>query len=76
VQGNATGAPDINVTDLRGKPLRAFTGTLRYFSGGSQFTIEARCIDDVIVDPNASPKPQAETCVTARTASDNNAGTQ
>ncbi len=76
VQGNATGAPDINVPDLRGKPLRAFTGTLRYFSGGSQFTIEARCIDDVIVDPNASPKPQAETCVTARTASDNNAGTQ
>ncbi len=40
---------------IKGQPIRAFTGTFRYFSGGSQFTIEARCDDDIVVDPAGSP---------------------
>ena len=40
---------------IRGQPIRSFTGTFRYFSGGSQFTIEARCDDDIVVDPLANP---------------------
>jgi hypothetical protein len=40
---------------MQGDPVRAFTGTLRYFSGGSQFTIEARCDDDIILDSTKSP---------------------
>jgi hypothetical protein len=58
----------------RGKTIRAFTGTLRYFSGGTQFTIEARCIDDIIADPNGLPVPSDTACVKARTISDLNAG--
>jgi hypothetical protein len=76
VQANATGAPDFDVLATRGKSIRAFSGTFRYFSGGSQFTIEARCEDDISVDPNETPKPQDQTCVIARTASDNNVGSQ
>jgi hypothetical protein len=40
---------------LKGQQVRSFTGTLRYFSGGSQFTVEARCDDDIILDPNVVP---------------------
>jgi hypothetical protein len=39
----------------QGDPVRAFTGTLRYFSGGSQWTIEARCDDDIILDLSKRP---------------------
>jgi hypothetical protein len=58
----------------KGKPLGSFTGTLRYFSGGSQFTIEARCADDVVTDPHAPPVPSDTACVHARTILDNSAG--
>ncbi len=76
VQANATAAPDFDVLAARGKPLRAYSGTLRYFSGGSQFTIEARCQDDVVADMGASPKASDQACVFPRLDTDNNAGTQ
>jgi hypothetical protein len=58
----------------KGSPLRAFTGSLYYFSGGSQFTIQARCADDIITDLAASPIPSDTACVHARTTLDNSEG--
>jgi hypothetical protein len=42
--------------------LSAFTGTIRYFSGGQQFTIEARCGDD-IVPMGGTQKATDKACV-------------
>ena len=44
----------------RGQTIRAFTGVVSYFSGGSQFTLNARCEDDVITDPNGCPTDTVE----------------
>jgi hypothetical protein len=60
----------------RGQTLTAFTGLVSYFSGGTQFTINARCADDVITDPNGSPLTSNVACVHPRTASDINANSQ
>ena len=71
----ANGSSDalFDPTTLKGKPIKSFTGTLRYFSGGGgSFTIEARCDDDIIVDPNAMPIPSTKACVHARTVSETN----
>ena len=46
-QGEATAATSFDPVVNAGKALTSFTGMLRYFSGGSQFTIQARCDDDV-----------------------------
>jgi hypothetical protein len=51
-QANGSSAATFDPLALRGQPIRSFSGTLRFFSGGSQFTIEARCADDIIIDPN------------------------
>jgi hypothetical protein len=75
VQGNGTVSPTFDPVLLRGKPLRSFSGTLRFFSGGTQFTIEARCQDDIVLELDRSPLPSDKACVYARTISDNNAGT-
>jgi hypothetical protein len=74
VQGNGTVSPNFDPIALRGKPLRSFTGTLRFFSGGTQFTIEARCQDDIVVDLDKSPIPSDKACVYPRTIIDNNSG--
>jgi hypothetical protein len=76
VLSNASAAPDFDPLAFKGKPLRAFSGTLRYFSGGSQFTIEARCQDDIVTDLSGTPKSSEESCVFPRLDTDNNAGTQ
>jgi hypothetical protein len=52
----------------KGKTIQYFTGTLDYFSGGSQFTIQARCPDDVVLKGSALPSDKA--CVAIRTASE------
>ena len=67
-------AATVNPLTLRGKPITSFTGSLTYFSGGSAFTIEARCSDDVILDLQASPLPMDQGCVQPRTIADNNSG--
>ena len=64
-QGNGGAAPDFDPVTLRGKPVKAFTGTMRYFSGGNQFTIEARCVDDIVLDMNATPLASDKACVIA-----------
>jgi hypothetical protein len=67
IQANASTAAGLDVVASRGKQLRSFTGTLTFFSGGSQYTIEARCDDDVITDLNAIPLDSGKACVLPRT---------
>jgi hypothetical protein len=74
IQVDASTTARVDPLSLRGKPIKSFTGTLRYFSGGSQFTIEARCEDDIVVDMKAEPFAADKACVFPRTISDTNAG--
>jgi len=55
IQADATASAGFDPLALKGKELRSFTGTLHYFSGGSQFTVEARCKDDIILDLASAP---------------------
>ena len=80
IQVQTDGAPGFNPTANRGAVLRAVTGTLRNFSGGSlNWTIEARCKDDLVCDADGcrdAIKPPNEACVSLRpTDEDNDEGT-
>jgi hypothetical protein len=62
ITGDGALDPAFNPVALRGLPLEAFTGNLTYFSGGSQFTIQARCADDIVMPhgtilPSSPPWP-------------------
>ncbi|WP_394841660.1 hypothetical protein LZC95_31880 [Pendulispora brunnea] len=70
IQANASTVSAFNAAEMRGKPIKSFTGTLRYFSGGSQFTIEARCPDDIVVGLDKRALRSDEACL-ARTTSEN-----
>jgi hypothetical protein len=70
IQANASAANGFDPVGLRGATIGAFTGTVSYFSGGTQFTIEARCQDDVVADPNAKPLSSDVACVHPRTSLD------
>ncbi len=72
VQANGLAANNFDAHALRGKTIGAFTGTLRYFSGGSQFTVEARCDQDIVADPSKKPLPSDQACVFPRTFNDSN----
>ena len=72
IQADATTSAEFKPLEMKGKPLKAFTGTLHFFSGGSQYTIEARCKDDIVVDLNAQPLPSDKACVFPRTVVDEN----
>jgi len=63
VQADATASAGFDALALKGVELRAFTGTLHYFSGGSQFTIEARCKDDIVLDVKSNPLRGDVPCV-------------
>jgi hypothetical protein len=76
MQANGSASPDFDPLLLKGKVIGAFSGTIRYFSGGRQFTIEARCGDDIVVDPSGVPLPSDKACVRPRTDLDNNEGTR
>lgn len=72
VQADATASAEFKPLEMKGKPLKSFTGTLHYFRGGEQFTIEARCKDDIITDLNQQPLPSDKACVFPRTVLDEN----
>jgi hypothetical protein len=55
VQADASTSASFDPLGLKGKLIRYFGGTLTYFSGGSQFTIEARCSDDIVESLDKSP---------------------
>ena len=62
IQADASASAGFSPLALKGKDLRSFTGTLHYFSGGSQFTIEARCKDDIIVALEEKPFVSDRAC--------------
>ena len=62
-QGQATAATSFDPVVNAGKPLTSFTGMLRYFSGGGQFTIQARCDDDVRFKAGDQPLDSSHACV-------------
>ena len=66
-QADASASPGFDPVLYKGKTLGAFTGTLRYFSGGQQFTIEARCGDDIVLDPMKQPLASDKACIRPRT---------
>ena len=55
IQADATAAAGFDPVAMKGSKLRWFAGTMTFFSGGAQFTIEARCKDDIITDPKQAP---------------------
>jgi hypothetical protein len=71
IQANGSASALFDPVANRGKSVHAFTGTLRFFSGGTQYTIEARCEDDIVLDQNAPTIDSGRACVHARTSSDN-----
>jgi len=56
VQADSSASASFDPIAMKGIEIRSFTGTLHYFSGGSQFTVEARCSDDIIVDLTQAPR--------------------
>lgn len=72
IQANGSTASEFRPLEQKGKKIRAFTGTLTYFSGGAQFTIEARCVDDVVLDLAQQPLPSDKACVFPRTFAEEN----
>jgi hypothetical protein len=70
VQADSTTSAAFKPLDEKGKPLKAFSGTLHFFSGGAQYTIEARCKDDIVTDLQAQPLPSDKACVFPRTFSE------
>lgn len=76
IQADATASSTFRALELRGKAIRSFSGALRFFSGGTQFTIEARCKDDIVVAVDSEVPPIDKTCVFPRTIVDNNSGAQ
>ena len=69
IQGDGSTDPTFSAVLSRGVSLGSFTGTLDYFSGGAQYTIQARCQDD-IVPLGQPPVPSDTACVHARTILD------
>lgn len=64
VQADASASASFDPVAMKGQELRSFAGTLHYFSGGSQFTIEARCKDDIIVSLQEKPYGSDRVCAT------------
>ena len=64
IQADASASAGFDPLAQKGQPLRSFTGTLHFFSGGSQFTIEARCKDDIIVPLTEKPFVSDRACNT------------
>lgn len=48
ITANGSASAGFDPIHSLGADLEAFTGVLNYFSGGNQFTIQARCSDDVV----------------------------
>lgn len=86
IQANAAAANIFNPVAARGTTVRAFTGLVSYFSGGTQFTIQARCEDDIAIlvpagtqcpaGQTCDPKTSDQACVHPRTSADINANSK
>jgi hypothetical protein len=72
IQADSSSDAEFKPLDFKGKTLKSFSGVLTYFSGGAQYTIEARCKDDIITDASQQPLPSDKACVFPRTDLDEN----
>ncbi len=72
LQADSSTSAEFNPVEMKGVPIKSFSGTLLFFSGGSQFTITARCKDDIVTDVKAQPLPSDKACVFPRTVLDEN----
>jgi hypothetical protein len=75
IQINTQTVAGFDPTSFRGQPLKAVTGTLRNFSGGSlNWTIETRCPDDLVCSVSTAcvpdTLPSTKACVRLRTTDD------
>jgi hypothetical protein len=80
VKINVSTVSGFDPVKARGKTLTALTGTMRRFSGGTlNWTVEARCADDLVCDALGCGSKQIVSsktaCVKLRTAADNDEGT-
>jgi hypothetical protein len=82
IQADASASDLFDPVANRGQTVRAFTGIISYFSGGSQFTLNARCDDDVRCSASSTlcapdlvgdPLTSNQACVHPRTQSAINA---
>lgn len=64
VQADATASAGFDPVAMKGKEIRHFAGTLHFFSGGAQYTIQARCKDDIIVPLTEAPFGTDKPCTT------------
>lgn len=71
IQANGSTSTEFSALALRGQTIRSFSGTLGYFSGGNQFTIEARCADDIVTELEKEPVASSVACI-LRTDVENN----
>jgi len=55
IQADSSASASFDALALKGKDVRSFTGTMSFFSGGAQYTIEARCKDDIVLDTALGP---------------------
>jgi hypothetical protein len=74
IQADGSSDAQFNPVLLKGNYIGAFTGTLYYFSGGAQYTIQARCADDIVLAVGGSEIPSDTACVHARTILDTSEG--
>lgn len=72
IQVDASASSEFKPLERKGKEIKSFTGIMTFFSGGSQYTIEARCPDDIIIDLDGQPIPSDKACVSPRTDLDEN----
>ncbi len=59
IQVDGTVSSSLRPLSLKGKTIKAFTGDLRYFSGGNQYTIVAGCPADIVTDLTKDVDPKA-----------------
>ncbi|MDB4942687.1 MAG: hypothetical protein JWP97_2221 [Labilithrix sp.] len=64
IQADASASASFDALALKGVTLRSFTGTMSFFSGGAQYTLEARCNDDIVLDLKSGPFLEDFACQT------------
>jgi hypothetical protein len=62
IQADASASAGFDPLALKGTAIRSFTGTMSFFSGGSQYTVEVRCKDDIVLDLKLGPFLDDFTC--------------
>ena len=62
VQADSSASATFDPVALKGVPIRYFAGTLGFFSGGAQFTIEVRCKDDITLALQEATFPSDLVC--------------